>query len=136
MGRPWSDLCQSENNRAREALTSREQELRLLVDTIPTLVWTAGPEGDIEYVNKRVLEYLGATLDEIIGNGWVEKVHPDDVAFKTNDLARESRIPDCSRCSLQISRSGRPISVVRRKRSTTESWRWPCAEMVRRHDRY
>ena len=73
----------NENNRAREALTSLEQELRLLVDTIPTLVWTAGPEGDIEYVNKRVLEYLGATLDEIIGNGWVEKVHPDDVAFKT-----------------------------------------------------
>ena len=73
----------NENNGAREALTSPEQELRLLVDTIPTLVWTAGPEGDIEYVNKRVLEYLGATLDEIIGNGWVEKVHPDDVAFKT-----------------------------------------------------
>ena len=76
-------LISNENNRAREALTIPERELRLLVDTIPTLVWTAGPEGDIEYVNKRVLEYLGATLDEIIGNGWVEKVHPDDVAFKT-----------------------------------------------------
>src|ERR1700730_19286460 len=74
----------NKNNRAREALTTPEHELRLLVDTIPTLVWTAGPEGGIEYVNKRVLEYLGATLDEIIGNGWVEKVHPDDVAFKTN----------------------------------------------------
>jgi PAS domain S-box-containing protein len=73
----------NENNRAQEALTISGLELRLLVDTIPTLVWTAGPEGDIEYVNKRVLEYLGATLDEIIGNGWVEKVHPDDVAFKT-----------------------------------------------------
>src|ERR1700720_1406822 len=73
----------NENSRAREALTIPEHELRLLVDTIPTLVWTAGPEGDIEYVNKRVLEYLGATLDEIIGNGWVEKIHPDDVAFKT-----------------------------------------------------
>src|ERR1700730_918248 len=72
-----------EGDGAEEALLSSEQELRLLVDTIPTLVWTAGPEGDIEYVNKRVLEYLGATLDEIIGNGWVEKVHPDDVAFKT-----------------------------------------------------
>ena len=69
---------------ADEALSSSEQELRLLVDTIPTLVWTAGSEGDIEYVNKRVLEYLGATLDEIIGNGWVEKIHPDDVAYKTN----------------------------------------------------
>src|SRR6202163_1623386 len=73
----------NENNRAQEALTIPGLELRLLVDTIPTLVWTAGPEGDIGYVNKRVLEYLGATLDEIIGNGWVEKVHPDDVAFKT-----------------------------------------------------
>jgi PAS domain S-box-containing protein len=72
-----------EGDGAEKALSSREQELRLLVDTIPTLVWTAGPEGDIEYVNKRVLEYLGATLDEIIGNGWVEKVHPDDVAFKS-----------------------------------------------------
>src|SRR3984957_17528827 len=72
-----------EGDGAEEALLSSEQELRLLVDTIPTLVWTARPEGDIEYVNKRVLEYLGATLDEIIGNGWVEKVHPDDVAFKT-----------------------------------------------------
>src|SRR3954468_10110331 len=79
--REWS--VSNEGNKARDALTSLEQELRLLVDTIPALVWTAGPEGDIEYVNKRVLEYLGATLDEIIGNGWVEKVHPDDVAFKT-----------------------------------------------------
>jgi PAS domain S-box-containing protein len=73
----------NEDNRADVALTRGEQELCLLVDTIPMLVWAAGPEGDIEYVNKRVLEYLGATLDEIIGNGWVEKVHPDDVAFKT-----------------------------------------------------
>ena len=72
----------SAGDAADEALSSSEQELRLLVDTIPTLVWTAGPEGDIEYVYKRVLECLGATLDEIIGNGWVVKVHPDDVAFK------------------------------------------------------
>ena len=51
---------------------------------IPTLVWTAGPDGDIEYVNKRVLEYVGATLDEIIGNGCGEKSPSGrDVAFKT-----------------------------------------------------
>jgi PAS domain S-box-containing protein len=69
-------------SRAEEALTSSDQELRLLVEAIPALVWRAGPEGDIEYVNKRVLEYLGAPLDEVIGWGWMEKVHPDDVAFK------------------------------------------------------
>ncbi|UVK38826.1 PAS domain-containing protein [Mesorhizobium sp. AR10] len=58
------------------------QELRLLVETLPTLVWRAEPEGNIEYVNKRVLDYFGAPLDEIAGWGWAERVHPDDVAFK------------------------------------------------------
>jgi hypothetical protein len=42
----------NEDNRAEEALTSRDQELRLLVEAIPVLVWRAGPEGNIEYVNK------------------------------------------------------------------------------------
>jgi PAS domain S-box-containing protein len=72
----------TEGNRPVEALTSSEQEIRLLVETIPALVWRAGPEGNIEYVNKRVLEYLGKPLGEIIGWGWMESVHPDDVAFK------------------------------------------------------
>src|ERR1700687_3266620 len=92
----------NENNGAREALTSLEHELRLLVDTIPTLVWTAGSEGDIEYVNKRVLEYLGATLDEIIGNGWVEKVHPDDVAYKTRTWLPQPVPPTTQRAALTV----------------------------------
>jgi PAS domain-containing protein len=71
-----------EGNRAEEALASSEQELRLLVEAIPALVWRAGPEGSIEYVNKRVLEYLGAPLGAITGWGWMDKVHPDDVTFK------------------------------------------------------
>src|SRR3954452_11439046 len=58
-------------------------EFRLMADTIPTLVWRAGPDGDIEYVNRRVLEYFGAPLGEIVGWGWAERVHPDDVRFKT-----------------------------------------------------
>ena len=69
-------------NRAEEALTISEQGPYFLVDAIPTLVWRAGPDGNIDYVNKRVLEYLGAPLGEIIGWGWMERVHPDDVAFK------------------------------------------------------
>src|SRR5271155_3738948 len=68
--------------RAGEMLTSSEQELRLLVEAIPALVWRAGPDGNIEYVNQRLLDYLGAPSGEVIGWGWMEKVHPDDVAFK------------------------------------------------------
>ncbi|WP_376706251.1 PAS domain-containing protein (plasmid) [Mesorhizobium sp. ISC25] len=67
---------------AEAALFSGEQDLRLLVETIPTLVWRARPDGNIEYVNKRVLDYFGAPLGEITGWRWAERVHPDDVAFK------------------------------------------------------
>ena len=81
-----------EGNRAEEALTSSEQELRLLVEAIPALVWRAGPEGNIEYVNKRVLDYLGAPLGEVIGWGWMDKVHPDDVAFKVRTWLQNLRI--------------------------------------------
>jgi len=93
----------------------------LLVDTIPALVWAAGPEGDIEYVNKRVLDYLGTTLDEITRNGWLEKVHPDDVAFKTTTwLANlESRTADDAFCRFRgadgqyrwFAVSGAPLKV-------------------------
>jgi hypothetical protein len=46
-------------NRLVEAPTNSDQELRLLVEAIPALVWRAGPEGDIEYVNMRVGARLG-----------------------------------------------------------------------------
>ena len=68
---------------AEESAAEREQEFRLLVDTIPTLVWSARSDGNFEYVNKRALEYFGAPLGEIIGWGWTEKAHPEDVAFTT-----------------------------------------------------
>src|SRR5271167_2022860 len=101
----------TEGNRPEEALTSSEQELRLLVEAIPALVWRAGPEGNIEYVNKRVLEYLGAPLGEIIGWGWMDKVHPDDVAFKV-------------RSWLQNLESGGPHGAVCRFRGADGRYRW------------
>src|ERR1700733_12853270 len=90
----------NEGDSADRALANSEQESHLLVEAIPTLVWKAGPEGNIDYVNKRVLEYLGAPSDEIIGWGWMEKVHPDDVAFKVATWLEnlESRNPHDAVC--------------------------------------
>jgi len=73
----------NQDSRTDVAPSISEQEFRLLVDTIPTLVWSAGSDGNIDYVNKRALEYFGAPLNEIIGWGWTGKAHPEDVAFKT-----------------------------------------------------
>jgi PAS domain S-box-containing protein len=68
--------------RAQEALRESERSLQILVETIPALTWRAKPDGHIDYVNKRLLEYFGSPIEEIIGWGWMEKVHPEDVAFK------------------------------------------------------
>jgi PAS domain S-box-containing protein len=100
-----------EENRPEEPLTSSEQELPVLVDAIPTLVWRAAPDGDFEYVNKRMLEYLGAPLSEVIGWGWMDKVHPDDVGFKV-------------RSWLQNLESGKPHDVVCRIRGADGRYRW------------
>ena len=100
-----------EGTRAEEALASSEQELRLLVDVIPALLWRAAPDGDFDYVNRRLLEYLGAPLDEVIGWGWMDKVHPDDVAFKVKSW-------------LQNLESGKPHDVMCRIRGADDRYRW------------
>jgi PAS domain S-box-containing protein len=100
-----------EDNGPEDALASSEQELRLLVETIPTLVWRAAPDGNFEYVNKRMLEYLGAPLSEVIGWEWMDKVHPDDVGFKV-------------RSWLENLESGKPHDVVCRIRGADGRYRW------------
>src|SRR3984957_5093154 len=100
-----------EDNGPEEALTSSERELRLLVETIPTLVWRAAPDGNFEYVNKRTLEYLGVPLSEVVGWGWMDKVHPDDVGFKV-------------RSWLQNLESGKPHDVVCRILGADGRDRW------------
>ncbi len=65
--------------RAEEALRKSEKELREAVDTIPALIHTARPDGYIDYFNKRWLEYIGATLEEVAGWNWTAVIHAEDV---------------------------------------------------------
>jgi PAS domain S-box-containing protein len=78
-------MRQQKHIQDRQGLQLDEQSLQILVETIPALMWRAKPDGHIDYVNKRLLEYFGSPLEEIIGWGWLEKVHPDDVAFKVKN---------------------------------------------------
>jgi PAS domain S-box-containing protein len=100
-----------EDNRADVAHTSSEKELRLVTETIPALVWRAGPDGYVDYVNKRVLEYFGASIDKILGWGWMEQVHPDDVAFKVTTW-------------LENLESGNSHDAVCRMRGADGRYRW------------
>ena len=66
------------------AMASAEQQpewlsIQLLVDSIPALIHTAGPDGYLDYFNKPWLEYLGATLEHVSGWNCTAFVHPEDV---------------------------------------------------------
>jgi len=56
----------------------REDHLRLVIDTIPTMVWSLTPDGTIDFVNQRWLEYSGLSLEEALANS-ISILHPDDV---------------------------------------------------------
>jgi PAS domain S-box-containing protein len=66
-----------DRKRAEEALRKSEHHFRLLVETIPALVWRGTPEGELDYLNQRAIEYLGRSAQSLSGGGWLELVHPD-----------------------------------------------------------
>ena len=57
-----------------------EQELRLVIDTIPALVWSTQPDGSVDFVNQRMLEYTGLPLEDVKGWGWTAAWYPEDCA--------------------------------------------------------
>ncbi|MGH9708467.1 MAG: PAS domain-containing protein, partial [Candidatus Acidiferrales bacterium] len=61
---------------AQEKLRQSELNLRLMTETIPEMLWSATPRGDIDYCNARLLDYTGVPAEEIIGAGWKKLLHP------------------------------------------------------------
>jgi PAS domain S-box-containing protein len=50
-----------------------------LTETIPEMLWSATPEGAIDYCNARLLDYTGFDAEQVMGDGWTKLLHPDDV---------------------------------------------------------
>ena len=80
-------LCDAEGNLLRfvgtatdiEDLKLSQENLRQMTETIPEMLWSATPEGAIDYCNARVLDYTGFSVKEVMSDGWTKLLHPDDV---------------------------------------------------------
>lgn len=68
-----------ERKRIEKALKGSEDRLRLVIDTIPGLVWSALPDGHIDYLNQRWIDYTGLTLEQASGWGWEAAIHAEDL---------------------------------------------------------
>ena len=69
----------TERARSQEAVAQREYELKLITEVIPQQVWTALPNGQLDYINKRWQNYTGVNLQQLQENGWSSIVHPEDL---------------------------------------------------------
>lgn len=69
----------TERKRANRALKESENRYRQLGEGIFHQVWTANPDGRIDYVNARTLQYFDKSIKEMLGEGWHGVVHPDDL---------------------------------------------------------
>lgn len=68
----------TDRKRAGEALKASERELRSIINTIPTLAWSAEANGSVTFLNQRWLDYTGLTTQEANDWGWGVTIHADD----------------------------------------------------------
>jgi len=74
-----AEAARAELQRQNDRLQQSEQELREVIETIPSMAWSAAADGAAEFFNRRWLDYAGLTADQAQGSGWTTAVHPDDL---------------------------------------------------------
>ena len=80
---------------ATGTLGEGDLRFRTLADTVPIMIWTSGIDKLCTWFNQQWLSFVGRTLEQELGNGWVEDVHADDVAlcFDAYVQAFDARLP-------------------------------------------
>lgn len=95
----------------RDERDETELRLRGFLDAVPAPIWSADPDGRLDYVNRVLYETMGRTPGDLNLSDWLDLVHPDDRA-------------DAERCIAAAYRDGRPYAVEMRLRYKDGSYRW------------
>lgn len=69
----------TEKTKAEKALRDSELRFRTLADNTPVGIFQTDASGQTVYVNEKWMEYSGLTFEEVMGEGWIKAVHPDDI---------------------------------------------------------
>jgi len=110
----------AERQRAQDLLRRSEDRIRLVINTIPIMVWTLQPDGAVDFVNQPWMDYTGLSLEEEIENP-TRPVHPEDLP-----TVMEKWLADMA--------AGEPSEDEIRLRRADGEYRWFLVRTVPLHD--
>ncbi|HEX6818553.1 MAG TPA: ATP-binding protein [Ktedonobacterales bacterium] len=77
LARQAADLI--ERRWAEDALHQSQERLRVMAESMPQKVFTAKPNGDVDYFNPQWMEFTGLSFEQMRDQGWAQFIHPEDV---------------------------------------------------------
>jgi PAS domain S-box-containing protein len=101
----------TERKEAEETLRESGARFRAIADLVPDLLWSNDAYGYTHWLNGRWLAYTGQSLDEAMGYGWLDAIHPGD-----RETSREN--------FLHAIRTGEPLRQEHRIRRADGRYRW------------
>jgi PAS domain S-box-containing protein len=111
----------SERKRAEVKLRESEERFRVMADTAPVMLWVADQEGRCTWFNRPWLAFTGRTMEQELGYGWCESLHPDDLQL----IRREFHAAYAER---------RPSEMEYRLKRADGEYRWILDHGVPRYD--
>lgn len=75
-----TSAAEDSSTAGREWAKVRGDRLEALLQGLPQMVWTAAPDGGLDYVSRMWTDFTGLEMEAALGSGWAQAVHPDDRA--------------------------------------------------------
>jgi PAS domain S-box-containing protein len=110
-------LREFRTRRTLERGRALQSDLRLAIDTIPTIVWTTTPDGTVDFMNRAWRDFTGISGEDAARGGWVESLHADEAEWV--QATRNAAIA-----------AGRAYELDARLRRSDGSYRWVLRRAV------
>lgn len=109
----WYGTCTDVHQRVlqNEELADSEERVQRILNSVPQIIWSSGPDGQLDFINSQRDQVYEGTADQVLGFGWLDVVHRDDKA-------------DASASWSSAVASGKPYEAEFRILQPTGEYRW------------